>query len=76
MKLIEGLPQYRAVYTSKVYWFTSAGAKQMFQQNPELYTPANNGYDVVLKASFDYETEGSAVYSLLVSRSTLSLRKQ
>ncbi|QDU79459.1 YHS domain protein [Polystyrenella longa] len=64
LKLVEGLPQFRAVYDTKVFWFTSASAKQMFQQNPELYTPANNGNDIVLETSFAYQTEGSAVYSL------------
>ncbi|MAT14318.1 MAG: hypothetical protein CMJ46_03515 [Planctomyces sp.] len=64
LKLVEGLPQFRAVYDAKVYWFTSAYAKQMFQQNPELYTPVDGGYDIVLRESFDYQTEGSAVYSL------------
>ncbi|MBX3436572.1 MAG: hypothetical protein KF861_03710 [Planctomycetaceae bacterium] len=57
--LEDGRIAYASQYEGKVYYFSSAAAKTAFDKSPATYTPAANGYDVVLTAIAHEVQEGS-----------------
>lgn len=44
---VAGLPQFRSIYQSRGYTFSSMEAKRDFDKHPERYAPVQNGNDVV-----------------------------
>lgn len=47
--LKNALPEHTSTYKGRTYYFSSAEAKEAFDQQPESYAPAAGGIDVVLQ---------------------------
>lgn len=58
-KLIEARPHIRSEFHGKVYCFSTAEAKETFDENPEKYVPAEDGHDVVKHTDGKTMVEGT-----------------
>lgn len=43
-KAVKGNPDYASTYQGKTYYFVKGDAKKMFDQSPEKFVPAYDGY--------------------------------
>jgi YHS domain-containing protein len=58
-KLVEALPDFESEYHGKLYTFSSAEAKTIFELNPRKYVPAGEGADVVRRMAGEKEVAGT-----------------
>jgi YHS domain-containing protein len=58
-KLIEALPDFESEYHGKLYTFSSAEAKTIFDMNPRKYVPAGEGTDVVRRMGGEKGVSGT-----------------
>jgi YHS domain-containing protein len=56
--LADGQPEYRVQHNGRVYALSSAEALKTFLADPEKYTPAASGYDIVLHQQTGDVVEG------------------
>lgn len=64
MRWASGDKQYGAIHLGKLYLFTSADAQQKFLGDPEKYTPALGGMDVVRFFENQEQAEGNREFGL------------
>ena len=58
-ELVDARPEYSAVHNGRRYFFSSAAAQSQFEANPEDYSPAALGNDVVHLVLTGDSTPGS-----------------
>jgi len=61
--LVDAKPEFESEYDSKIYRFSSAGAKLAFDRSPEEYAPAKGGVDVVKYSLGAGEIEGTLEFA-------------
>ncbi|MEZ6087546.1 MAG: DUF255 domain-containing protein [Pirellulaceae bacterium] len=64
MKWIAGKKEFGAIHLGKLYLFSSADAQQKFLDQPEIYTPALGGLDVVRFIEGQEQVEGIREFGL------------
>lgn len=57
-RLVDTVPEYKARFGLKTYYFSTADARNRFEQNPTRYLPVAGGHDVVRLAATDEEVKG------------------
>lgn len=57
--LVDGKPEFYSEFDSRIFTFSSMGAKRAFDAAPHQYAPANGGNDVVLRTRGETRVEGS-----------------
>ena len=58
-RLLDALPGIKSEFRGKTYTFSSAEAKQAFDENPRKYAPVGGGNDVVRQTSGEAHVEGT-----------------
>jgi YHS domain-containing protein len=58
-ELINSKSKFKAVFESRIYYFSASDARDKFENNPEHYAPVHGGKDIVMLRDDEKKTQGS-----------------
>ena len=58
-KLINSKSEFKSIYDSRIYFFSSSQARDSFESTPEHYAPAHGGKDIVMLRKDEKKVQGS-----------------